>query len=93
MSFLLLGCFSLAVVRRRAWRLFRWAHHFSLALFVATLWHARGSWQYVGGGFLLWLLDCLLRVGGNARRVTVHSLAARPTDDRWYFVTYAQWGK
>jgi hypothetical protein len=80
-SFLLVGVLSLAMVRRRAWRLFHGAHHLSLALFVATLWHARGAWQYVGGGLCLWLADRVLRVGGNARVVVVHRFAAVPTDD------------
>ena len=42
--FLAMGVLAHDWVRRNHFELFYWAHHVSLAFFVAALWHATGLW-------------------------------------------------
>ena len=57
-----IGVLAQPPVRRRAYELFYYAHHISLAVFVMALWHATGSWPFLIGGLVFWLFDGVLRL-------------------------------
>jgi hypothetical protein len=61
------GVLALPIVRRRHFEVFYYSHHIALAFFVTSLWHATGSWPFLLGGLLLWLVDGVLRVQRSAQ--------------------------
>mmetsp|Transcript_19174 Transcript_19174/g.22856 ORF Transcript_19174/g.22856 Transcript_19174/m.22856 type:complete len:1186 (+) Transcript_19174:273-3830(+) len=79
--FVVMGLLASWLVRRKAWELFHVTHHIFLALFIATLWHATSSWQYVLCGLSLWFLDRFLRLGQTSRRVHVQGLDVQLADE------------
>ena len=55
------GVLTMNYVRRNYFETFYYAHHWFLALFVSTLWHANSAWYYICASLGLWVADRIMR--------------------------------